>query len=209
MTKIDYTQTCSVEQSNKVICKISAQYVKACRRKVRKTVCFQYFKFQKGHYSYKNWRKLTTLKVDFKYSKTKPWAKFQRNMSKHVGEKCGKLYISRILSSKRGITPTKIDGNWRHSNLIKCSLNESDMQSFSSIHCMSKHVGEKCGKLWLTDGDPDGDPDGRTDGRTDRHHHTIIRPVWRRAYKNWSALVGGWSTVWCECSLTYLSTVKT
>ena len=22
------------------------------------------------------------------------------------------------------------------------------------------------------------------DGRTDRHHHTIIRPVWRRAYKN-------------------------
>ena len=24
-----------------------------------------------------------------------------------------------------------------------------------------------------------------TDGRTDGHHHTIIRPVWRRAYKNW------------------------
>ena len=23
-----------------------------------------------------------------------------------------------------------------------------------------------------------------TDGRTDGHHHTIIRPVWRRAYKN-------------------------
>ena len=41
---------------------------------------------------------------------------------------------------------------------------------------MSKHVGEKCGKLWRTDGDPDG--------RTDGHHHTIIRPVWRRAYKN-------------------------
>ena len=29
-------------------------------------------------------------------------------MSKHVGEECGKLCISSILSSKRGITPTKI-----------------------------------------------------------------------------------------------------
>ena len=39
-------------------------------------------------------------------------------MSKHVGEKCGKLRISYILSPKRGITPTKIDANKRHSNLI-------------------------------------------------------------------------------------------
>ena len=36
---------------------------------------------------------------------------------------------------------------------------------------MSKHVWEKCRK--------------RADGRTDGHHHTIIRPVWWRAYKNW------------------------
>ena len=35
---------------------------------------------------------------------------------------------------------------------------------------ISKHVGEKCGQLWRTDG----------------HHHTIIRPVWRQAYKNYS-----------------------
>ena len=32
---------------------------------------------------------------------------------------------------------------------------------------ISKHVGEKCGKL----------TDGRTETRTDGHHHTIIRPV--------------------------------
>ena len=33
-------------------------------------------------------------------------------MSKHVGEKCGKLCISSILSPKRGnVTPTKIDAN--------------------------------------------------------------------------------------------------
>ena len=29
----------------------------------------------------------------------------------------------------------------------------------------------------------DGRTDGRRPGRTDGHHHTIIRPVWRRAYK--------------------------
>ena len=34
---------------------------------------------------------------------------------------------------------------------------------------MSKHVGEKCEK--------------RADGDLDGHHHTIIRPVWRQAYK--------------------------
>ena len=51
-------------------------------------------------------------------------------MPKHVWEKCGKLCIFSILSSKRGITPT-------------FQLN------------VSKHVGEKIGKVWLTDGDPD------------------------------------------------------
>ena len=32
-------------------------------------------------------------------------------MSKHEGEKNGKLCISSILSFERGITPTKIDAN--------------------------------------------------------------------------------------------------
>ena len=49
-----------------------------------------------------------TLELDLLYSKTKSYAKFQLNMSKHVKEKCGKLCISSILSSKKGITPTKI-----------------------------------------------------------------------------------------------------
>ena len=109
------------------------QYVKARKRKVRKTVYFQYFKFQKGNNSYKTWRKLTTLELDRMLIRRRWHAKFQLNTS--------------------------------------------------------KHVGEKCGKLWLIDGDPDGDPDGRTDGRMDGRkdgrHHTIIRPIWRRAYKNW------------------------
>ena len=49
---------------NTVIWELSAQYVKERRRKVRKTVYFQYSKSQKGHYSYKNWYPLTTLEVD-------------------------------------------------------------------------------------------------------------------------------------------------
>ena len=54
---------------------------------------FKYSKFQKGHNSKKNWRKLITLEVDLYFSKTKSCAKFQLNMSKHVREKCGKLYF--------------------------------------------------------------------------------------------------------------------
>ena len=46
---------------NKVMCKISAQYVEACKRKVWKTVYFYYSKFQKGPNSHKTLRKLTTL----------------------------------------------------------------------------------------------------------------------------------------------------
>ena len=116
--------------------KISAQYAKAWKRKVWKTVYFKYSKFKKGHNSHKNWRKLTTLEVDLYFSTTKPCAKFQLNKSKHVREKCGKLYIFSILSSKRGITPTKIDANWRHSNLICSTVKQSHMQNFNSI-CQS------------------------------------------------------------------------
>ena len=42
LMRIDDTQTWSVVQLNKVICKILAQYVKACKRKVRNTEYFQY-----------------------------------------------------------------------------------------------------------------------------------------------------------------------
>ena len=37
---------------------------KHVREKVRNTVYFQYSKIQKGNYSYENWRKITTLKLD-------------------------------------------------------------------------------------------------------------------------------------------------
>ena len=135
-TKIDNTKNWSVVRLNKVICKISAQYVKACKRKVQKTVYFQYSNFQKGHNSHKNWCKLTTLELDLYYDETKSYAKFQLNMSKHVREKCGKLCIFSIRSSKRGITLTKIDAKWQYSNLICSTVKQSHMQNFSSI-CQS------------------------------------------------------------------------
>ena len=53
--QIDDTLTFSKVYKKKVIYKISAQYVKACRREVRKTMYFWYSKFQKEHNSYKNW----------------------------------------------------------------------------------------------------------------------------------------------------------
>ena len=159
-------------------------------------------------------------------------------MSKHVGEKCGKLHITYFLSSQRGITPsnrvaafrgmhvspakhsyawlsrkcdyrtdrhthtqtdagqsdpyvplcfagdTKIDAKWRHSNLICSTLKQSHVQNFSSI-CQS--IYEKSAENGRTETRTESRTDGRTDGRrvgrTDGHHHTIIRPVWRRAYK--------------------------
>ena len=78
-------------------------------------------------------RGITPTKIDAKWRhlnfvcisvKKKSCAKFQLNMSKHVREKCGKLCIYSIPSSKRGITPTKIDTKWRHSNLICSILNK-------------------------------------------------------------------------------------
>ena len=116
---------------NKVIWEISVQYVKERRRKVRKTVYFQYSKSQKGHFSYKNWCPLTTLEVDLYYSKTKSCAKFQLNMSKHVMEKCGKLYLQYSKFEKRH--NSKIGANWRHSNLICSTEKQSNMQTFRSI----------------------------------------------------------------------------
>ena len=161
--QIDDTQTWSEVHKKNIIYKISTQYVKACRIKVRnivaafqgmhvspakhsyawlprkcdyqesvttgqtdgqtdagqsdpyvqlcfagdtKTVYFMHSRFQKGQCSYEYWRKSTTFKLDLKFIKWKSYTEFQLNMSKHVGEKCGRLCISSILTSKRGIAPS-------------------------------------------------------------------------------------------------------
>ena len=104
-TKIDDTRTWSDVHWQKVIYKISAQYAKACRGKVQKTVYFQYFKFQIWSMSPTktdaNWRH-----SKFIYSTVKQnYAQFHLYMSKHLGKKYRKLCIYSIISSKRGITP--------------------------------------------------------------------------------------------------------
>ena len=43
---------------------LSDQYVKACKRKLQKTVYIKYPEVQKGHNSYKNRWTFTTLKPD-------------------------------------------------------------------------------------------------------------------------------------------------
>ena len=55
-TKNDDTRTWPDIHINEVIYKFLAQYVKACKKKVRKTVYFQKFEFQKGHNSCKKWQ---------------------------------------------------------------------------------------------------------------------------------------------------------
>ena len=92
-----------------------------------------------------NWRHSNLICSTVKQSHN---AKFELNMSKHEREKCGKLCIFSILSSKRGITPTNINANWRHSNLICSTVKQSHYAKFELN--MSKHVGEKCGKLHIT-----------------------------------------------------------
>ena len=62
------------------------------------------------------------------YIKKKLYEKFQLNKSKNAGEKCGTLWISSILSPKRGIIPTKIDAHWRHSKLTCSTVKQSHMQ---------------------------------------------------------------------------------
>ena len=93
-------------------------------------------------------------------------------MSKHVGENCGKLHITYILSSQRGITPSKIDAMRRHSNLICSTLKQSHVQNVSSI-CQSMYEKSvENGRTETrtesrTDGESDGRTDGESDGRTD------------------------------------------
>ena len=174
LMQIDDTQSWSEVHKKNIIYKISAQYVKACRIKVRKTVYFMHSRFQKGQCSYKYWRKSTTLKHDLKFIKWKSYTKFQLNISKHVGEKCGRLCISSILTSKRGIAPSKIDAKWWHSNLSWSILKQSHVQNFST------NVKACRRKVWKAverrPGWTESQPDRQIENRTDGHLFTIIVP---------------------------------
>ena len=116
-----------------VICKISAQYLKACRRKLRKTAHFLHSKFTKKHNSFENWRKVTHSNLIYNTLKQSHVQNFSSICQSISEKKCGKLHISFILSSKRGITPSNIDTKRRHSYLICSRSKQINVQNFSSI----------------------------------------------------------------------------
>ena len=69
-------------------------------------------------------------------------------MSKHVGENCGQLCISNTLSSKRSITPTKLERKLTTLKLVLKFLKRCHIIKFQLN--MSKHVREKCGKMCIS-----------------------------------------------------------
>ena len=109
---------------------------------------------------------------------TNLYTEFQFKMSICNGENERKLKINGIFSKSKGRNSFK---KWGKLMAFELDLTCITIKWYTKYQInMSKHVGEKCGKLWRTD----GRRPGRTETRTDGHHHTIIRPVWRRAYKN-------------------------
>ena len=135
MTKSDETRTWSVAHHYKAIHKISAQYLKAWQKKVRKTELLRFSKSKKGHNSFKIWRNLTKRELDLWLITTKPYTKFQLNTSKHVEKKCGKLVIS-----PRPITLQKFIGPEQNSNFI-CNL--SWLYYIQNIRSISQSITKK------------------------------------------------------------------
>ena len=101
------------------------------------------FKFQKGHNSYKNWCKLTTLYLDLKYRKTKSYAKFQLNISSCVREKCGKLYFQ-LYKFQKGHNSHKIDDalSWSlvQLNKVICKISALYVKAYVSRHDKTRLV---------------------------------------------------------------------
>ena len=170
---------------------------------MRKTVYFQYSKFQKGITPTKideNWRhsKLfcrTVNKVIFKISarNVKAWQSHIQNFSsKCQSMKEKSAETAHYLHSKfiKRHNSSKLTQKWRHSNLICSTLKQSHVQNFSSI-CQSMY--EKSAENGRTETRTESRKNGRRVGR-DGHHHTIIRPVWRpsdgriKNNKNWRKL---------------------
>ena len=133
------------------MCKISAQYVEACKREKCGKQHFLYSKFKKRHNSFKNWRKsdeTRTLICDTR--KQSHMQNFNSICLKHVREKCGNLPISFILSWKRGITPSKMTQSDDTQTRSVVHQNKVILQNFSSNTVWSKQVREKCGKLRIS-----------------------------------------------------------
>ena len=114
------------------------------------------------------------LELYLYFIKTKSNTKFQLNMSKHAGEKCRKLCISSFLSLKGA----------QFLQILTQIYNTRAWCVFHSkkvIYKMSAQYVKACRRKVR---ETDWPRAGRKDGSRPGHHHAIIRPVWRRAYRN-------------------------
>jgi hypothetical protein len=128
---------------------ISNEYLKARKKKVRKTENLWYFSKSKGHNFVKNQWIKTKLELDLYLGMAKQCSKYQKNIWKHEGKKCRKLRICDIFLSLLG-------RNFEKNQWIKTKL-VHDLYLGMAKQCTKyqmniwKHEGKKCGKLRICD----------------------------------------------------------
>ena len=146
MTKSDETWTWCVSHHYKAIHKVSARYLKACWKKVRKnTYICNIQSPRKGHNLFKIWWNHMKLKLDMWLIMTKTYTKFQLNISKHVEKNCGKLPMCNIPSPTKGHNSFKI---WRNQTKHELDLWDITSKPYTKFQLnTSKHDEKKCGKL--------------------------------------------------------------
>ena len=147
----------------KFLYKMSKQVLQECGK-----LYFKYFQFQKWYNSDK-WRKLMTIHLNLKFIK---WKSYKKIPAQYV--KVWKTVYFQYSKFQKGYYNSY--RNWWNRT--------SDVHSVKVLYKISaQHVKVCRRKVQKTM------TDGRKPGRTDRHHHTIIRPVWRRACKKiWPGL---------------------
>jgi hypothetical protein len=142
---------------------ISNEYLKAWRKKVRKTENSWYFSRSKGHNFVKNQWIKTKLELDLYFGMVKQCTKYQMNIWKHEKKKVRKTENLWYFPKSNGHNSVK---NW----WIKTKL-ELDLYLSMAKQCTKyqmniwKHEQKKCGKLIY-----------RTDGRTDRQSANLKFP---------------------------------
>ena len=116
-------------------------------KKCGKLCISNFSNFRKGQNSYKKWRMLTILKIDLKSIKRKSYTKFQVKVSKHVREKCGKLYFQHS-NFRKGQNSYK---NKRKLTTLEINFESIKRKLYTKIQAnVWKHVGEKCRKLCIS-----------------------------------------------------------
>ena len=140
------TQTWSVSRYGKAKYQISNEYLKAWRKKVRKTENLWYFSKFNGHNSVKNGWIKTKLELDLYLSMTKQCTKYQMNIWKHEQKKCGKL-----IYRTDGQTERQTDGRTECKPKVPSDFVGRGLIKKSNVACVQRwnisqyDSGERCG----------------------------------------------------------------